>query len=108
MDQKNYIKRQKIFKKKVRGIRTIIWFHLVQHASGGLSAGQLELFFEAEKFQHLPSQDKKPRLWEHYELGTNSPKEERVAKVAQHYPETAIWFNHVEPYRVCRRLFYLS
>lgn len=94
MDQKSYIQRQKKFRKKVKGIRTIIWFHLMQYYSGSLSAAQLELFFEPEKFQHLESADQKPRLWERYERGEASPRPERVEMVALKYPETTVWFNH--------------
>ncbi len=35
----------------------MIWFHLIKYYSGGLSASQLELFFEPEKFQHLEPVD---------------------------------------------------
>jgi len=94
MDQKSYIQRQKNFRKKVRGIRTMIWFHLMKYYSGGLSASQLELFFEPEKFQHLEPVDQKPRLWDRYEHGEASPRPERVEMVALKYPETAIWFHH--------------
>ncbi|AZC07092.1 hypothetical protein DKE44_019695 (plasmid) [Acinetobacter nosocomialis] len=61
LHQKLWIKKlyttAKNFRKKVRGIRTMIWFHLIKYYSGGLSASQLELFFEPEKFQHLEPVD---------------------------------------------------
>jgi hypothetical protein len=66
----------------------------MKYYSGGLSASQLELFFEPEKFQHLEPVDQKPRLWDRYEHGEASPRPERVEIVALKYPETAIWFHH--------------
>lgn len=79
--------------------RTRAWFTAVSQASGGITAGQLELLFGNVEDSLRYSLGSRPGLWGKYEKGTVSPRiksiekgtQSLVERVEEKFPGTAIW-----------------
>lgn len=80
-------------------IRTKAWFNAVTQASGGMTAGQLEILFGPSRNSRKYAPGARPGLWGKYETGYICPKFKPdingrpsiVERVDEKFPGTAKW-----------------
>lgn len=80
-------------------IRTKAWFNAVSQASGGMTAGQLEILFGTSRKNQKYAPGARPGLWGKYETGYICPKFKPdihgrpsiVERVEEKFPGTAKW-----------------
>ncbi len=80
-------------------IRTKAWFNAVSQASGGMTAGQLEILFGTSRKNQKYTPGARPGLWNKYETGYICPKfrpdiqgrPSIVERVEETFPGTAKW-----------------